>query len=174
MEYLPAILITAAIIIVIVAAMLLGWRNQHRRHASIPAPMPMPQDLEDSLFQAEGVYVATTTAGDWLGRIHAHDLGDKSNALLAVYPNGVGVWREGEENFFIPATDITAVDYSSGQTGKFVEKDGLIMVTWTLGAHKEEALAVQTGFRPRYSQDKKPLRDALAELMATTAKENNA
>ena len=38
------------------------------------------------LAAAEGQYVATTTAGDWLDRIAVHGLGIRTNAELSVHP----------------------------------------------------------------------------------------
>ncbi len=177
MDYLPAILITLGIIVVIVSAMLLGWRNQQRRHGGIAAPAAVPDEaaLGQPLLAVEGQYVSTTFAADPLTRVNAHTLGDRGNALIHVHPGGVAYYREGAENFFIPSGQLTGVRYGSGQSGKFVEKDGLVILDWQLGAAEQQPpLAVQTGFRPRYAAEKKPLRDALAELTASTTKENNA
>lgn len=177
MDYLPAILITLGIIVVIVAAMLWGWRNQQRRHGQIaqPAAVPAEADLGEPLLAVEGQYVSTTFAEDALTRVNAHTLGDRGNALIHVHPAGVVYYREGAQNFFIPSDQLTGVRYSSGQSGKFVEKDGLVTLDWLLGQPPQQTpLAVQTGFRPRYAAEKKPLRDALAELTASTTKENNA
>ena len=177
MEYLPAILLTLGIIVVIVAAMLFGWRNQQRRHGNFAPPVPVPdkETLGQPLLEVEGQYVSTALAHDALTRVNAHTLGDRGNALIQVYPTGVAWFREGAENFFIPTQQLTGVRYSSGQSGKFVEKDGLVTVDWLLGQPPQFVpLAVQTGFRPRYAAEKKPLRDALAELTASPTKENNA
>lgn len=172
MEYLQEILITLAILIVIIAASLWGWRNMHRRHSGIPAPASIPETLSEPSIQIEGTYVSTTQGQDWLARVHAHGLGNRSNAMVSIHPEGVAMWREGEENYFIPSADIEAVSYGSGQAGKFVEKDGLLLVNWSLG--DKEHMPVQTGFRTRYAADKKPLRDAIQQLTKTTTKENNA
>ncbi|MFC0581077.1 PH-like domain-containing protein [Micrococcoides hystricis] len=178
MEYVPAILITIGIIVVIIAAMLWGWRAQQRRHANTPIPPPVPAgtELGQAALAVEGQYVSTAFAHDLLTRVNAHSLGNKSLAVLEVYPGGLCYRRAGEDDLFIPASAITEVGYGSGQSGKFVEKDGLIMVTWTLGKHEgaEQTHLVTTGFRVRYAEEKKPLRQALEELMASTPKEKNA
>ena len=44
--------------------------------------------------------------------------------------------------------------------GKFVEKEGLVIVTWKLGT-----TAVDTGFRTRSAEEKTPLVSAITELL---------
>jgi hypothetical protein len=45
--------------------------------------------------------------------------------------------------------------------GKFVEKDGLLVVSWMLGSRE-----LDTGFRTRRAGDKAPLLTALQELIS--------
>lgn len=159
-QYTPAVLTTIAVIAVLVALVLLGWRNRLRRQAGIAAPPATPADPGAPLAEpSEGQYVCTTTAGDWLDRIAAHGLGIRTNATLSVHPAGVLLARHGATDVFIPAGSITNVQRASGMAGKFVEKDGLLVITWALGEK-----AVDTGFRPRYHQELPVLAEGIAAL----------
>ncbi|MBW4095861.1 MAG: hypothetical protein HIU81_11075, partial [Acidobacteria bacterium] len=104
----------------------------------------MPANLGNELFSAEGTYVATTTSGDWLDRVAVQQLGLRTRAVLLVFESGVLLNRDGVPDVFIPAESLTEIRTESGMAGKFVEKDGLIVIMWLLG---EQAL--DTGFRTR-------------------------
>jgi hypothetical protein len=45
--------------------------------------------------------------------------------------------------------------------GKFVEKDGLLILSWTLGTH-----ALDTGFRTRRAADKPAVLQQLQEMIS--------
>ena len=45
--------------------------------------------------------------------------------------------------------------------GKFVEKDGLLVLSWMLGSHE-----LDTGFRTRRAEDKTVLLNALQDLIS--------
>lgn len=166
-EYTPAVLLALAIIALLAALVLLGWRSRLRRQSDIAAPPPVPAETGVLLADpSEGQYVCTTSAGDWLDRIAAHQLGIRSNATLGIHPTGVLLARHGAADVFIPAASIAGVSRSSGMAGKFVEKDGLLVITWALGDK-----AVDTGFRPRYHQELPVLLAGIAAL-ATTGTDN--
>ncbi|MFJ6002355.1 hypothetical protein [Arthrobacter sp. NPDC092385] len=160
MEYLGAVAVTLAIIVVIVALMALGWRNRLRRQADVPAPPDEPAGLGPVLYEAEGQYVATTTAGDWLDRIAVHGLGLRGNAVVSVHASGVLITRTGARTVFIPRADLTSVQLAGGMAGKFVEKEGLVVITWLLGSER-----VDTGFRTRHAAHKAQLVAAVAALV---------
>ncbi|WP_434994153.1 hypothetical protein [Arthrobacter sp. Ld5] len=164
MEYLGWVVLTVAIIVVIVALMGLGWRNRLRRQADVPAPPEPPSDPGPVLYEAEGQYVATTTAGDWLDRIAVHGLGLRGNAVASVHRDGVLIARTGARTVFIPRADLTSVQLAGGMTGKFVEKEGLVILTWRLGTH-----GVDTGFRTRHAAHKAQLLAAASALVPTRA-----
>ena len=154
-------LITAVLIAVALGLIWLGWRNRLRRQSDIEPLPPGPAGLGEPLLTAEGQYVATTTAGDWLDRIAVHGLGIRTNAQLSVHPEGVLLDRSGAAPLFIPAAGLSALRQDSGMAGKFVEKDGLLVLTWMLGTHQ-----VDTGFRTRRAADKPALLQKLQELIS--------
>lgn len=154
-------LITAVIIAVVLLMIWAGWRNRLKRQADVEQLPEVPEAPGAALNTAEGQYVASTTAGDWLDRIAVHGLGIRTNATLAVYPHGVLFDRSGAPAVYIPAADLTAVRQDSGMAGKFVEKDGLLVLRWKLGTHE-----LDTGFRTRRAADKTTLFESLQQLIS--------
>lgn len=150
-----------AIIAVVFLLLGIGWRNRLRRQSDVEQLPAVPQELSLPLAAADGQYVATTTAGDWLDRIAVHGLGIRTNAELTVHPEGVLFERSGAGPLFIPAYRVTGVRQDSGMAGKFVEKDGLLVVSWTLGGRE-----LDTGFRTRRADDKPAVLEAFQELIS--------
>ena len=136
-----------------------GWRNRQHRQADL-APLPaVPADVRGT--RTEGVYVATTTAGDWMDRIAVHELGVRSTADLAVSEAGLIFHRQGAADVFIPAGRLTGVRTDRGIAGKVTaEASGLVVVTWT-----HDGRELDTGFRPRRKADTAPLTDSISTLI---------
>jgi hypothetical protein len=142
-----------------------GWRNRQSRQADL-APLPsVPVDLKGAKTlkgaRTEGVYVATTTAGDWMDRIAVHELGVRSNADLAVSEAGLVFHRQGAADVFIPADHLTGVRTDRGIAGKVTaEASGLVVVTWS-----HDGRDLDTGFRPRRKADSATLTDSISTLI---------
>ena len=151
----------AAIVLTLFAV---GWRGRRQRQADIPRPRPMPEDLDLPRFEADGQYVATTTAGDWLDRVAVYGMGVKSVATAAVFSEGLLFARKGAPDVWIPRADLRGVRLERGMAGKFVEKEGLVLVTWQLGPK-----SVDTGFRTRTADHKTPLVSAIKALLPESA-----
>ena len=153
-----------AIIVVVLAAMLRGWRSRQRRQADIPAPAAWQaerwQDEQNAprpdVQAVSGLYVGTATAGDWLDRIAVHGLGVRSRADLMVAPDGIGVRRIGASSFVIPQADVVGVRTDRGVAGTVRAKDSVIIITWRLGEHQ-----VDTGFRADDDAEHRTLLDGL-------------
>ena len=154
-----AMLAVAGVVFVLIAV---GWRNRLRRQSDVEQLPQVPAAPGEPTAAAEGQYVATTTAGDWLDRIAVHGLGIRTNATLEVYPHGVLYERSGAPALYIPAASLTDVRQDNGMAGKFVEKDGLLVIAWTHGSHE-----LDTGFRTRRAADKDVLYQALQELISS-------
>jgi hypothetical protein len=155
-------LVTTLPLIAIVLVLIgIGWRNRLRRQSDVEQLPAVPVELSLPLATAAGQYVATTTAGDWLDRIAVHGLGIRTNAELTIHPEGVLFERSGASPVFIPAARLTGVRQESGMAGKFVEKGGLLVVSWTLGSRE-----LDTGFRSRRADDKPVLLEAFQELIS--------
>ncbi|MFF1829432.1 hypothetical protein [Paenarthrobacter sp. NPDC058040] len=153
--------ITVALILAILAMIGLGWRNRLRRQADVERLPDVPPQLTPATVVAEGQYVATTTAGDWLDRIAVQGLGIRTNAELSIHAEGVLFDRPGASPVFIPLAAVTDVRRDAGMAGKFVEKDGLLVISWKLGARE-----LDTGFRSRQSADQQLLLETLQELIS--------
>jgi hypothetical protein len=153
-----------ALAVVLAALMWIGWRGRLKRQSGIPAPRPVPEAAGAERYRCSGQYVVTTTAGDWLDRVAVHGLGVRTDADAVVLEEGVAFDRSGAGAFFIPREDLQDVGLASGMAGKFVEKDGLVVVGWLLGE-----TAVETGFRPRYAEEKNALVAAIENVMGSAA-----
>ncbi|WP_427007472.1 hypothetical protein [Pseudarthrobacter sp. H2] len=154
-------LATLALVAVAFVLLTIGWRNRLRRQSDVDPLPEVPAELGAPLAAADGQYVASTTAGDWLDRIAVHHLGLRTNAGLSVHPEGALFERAGAGPVFIPAGRLTGVRLESGMAGKFVEKDGLLVLSWRLGARE-----LDTGFRTRHAEDKTLLLDTLQDLIS--------
>ncbi|WP_136610556.1 PH-like domain-containing protein [Sinomonas albida] len=157
----PAI-VMLVLALALVVLLWVGWRGRKRRQADVPEPQPVPADTGAERFRADGQYVTTTTAGDWLDRLAVHGLGLRTRADAAVYDGGVLFERAGSGPLWVPAGSIDEVRLESGMAGKFVERDGLVVLGWRLGDH-----AVDTAFRTRVPEDKTALKAAIEDLMSS-------
>ena len=171
-NYGPAIFVTLGIIVVLIGLMALGWRNRLKRQADVPAPPGAPADLGAVIATGEGTYITTTTAHDYLDRIAVHGLGIRTTAVLSVHESGVIFDRSGSDALFIPRESLRDVRLDSGMAGKFVEKDGLIVIEWNIGAHEGAADSaetnVDTGFRARYHEQQAELFAAIESILPRT------
>ena len=156
-----SLLFTLVLIGVALALIAVGWRNRLRRQSDVEPLPEVPAELGAPLAAADGQYVASTTAGDWLDRIAVHHLGIRTNARLSVHPEGVLFERAGAGPVFIPTGRLTGVRQESGMAGKFVEKDGLLVLSWMLGSHE-----LDTGYRTRRAEDKAVLLTTLQDLIS--------
>lgn len=156
-----SLLFTLVLIGVAVTLIAVGWRNRLRRQSDVEPLPEVPAGLGAPLAAADGQYVASTTAGDWLDRIAVHNLGIRTNARLSVHTEGVLFERAGAGPVFIPAGRLTGVRQESGMAGKFVEKDGLLVLSWMLGSHE-----LDTGYRTRRAEDKAVLLTTLQDLIS--------
>lgn len=83
-----------------------GWRGSMARGAGAVGTLPVVPDgaglgaaRTDAIV---GTYVSSTMAGDWLGRVVAHDLGVRSSATVQVFDAGVVIERRGAADVFVP------------------------------------------------------------------------
>ena len=162
-----SLLLTLVLIGAALALIWLGWRNRLRRQAGVDPLPEIPAHLGAAVAVADGQYVASTTAGDWLDRIAVHNLGIRTNAELSVHPEGVLFDRAGAGPVFIPAASLTGVRQESGMAGKFVEKDGLLVLSWMLGSRE-----LDSGFRTRHADDKTSLLNAVQDLIPAAPQAN--
>jgi hypothetical protein len=138
-----------------------GWRNRKARQGDVPALPELPADLgADVIPPVGGVYVSSTTAGDWLDRIAVRDLGVRSPAVVHVTRAGVSFDRTGASDVFVPAAYLRGVRREKGMAGKFLTGAGLVVVTWEHGDRM-----LDTGFRPDRARDSGALVAAIDDLV---------
>lgn len=152
------------LVIVVVAAIALGvlgmrrgWRNRAARQAWLGELPAVPElACEHPL---AGLYVATTTAGDWLDRIAVHGLGNRCRAQLCLMPDGALLRREGEADLWLDRDAIRDVRLDRGLAQKVFEAGGVIVITWQLGS-----ALLDTGFRADDPQEHVAAARELASL----------
>jgi hypothetical protein len=112
-----------------------GWRQRGRRQsglASLPAVPNAPGDVITPALT--GLYVSSTTAGNWQDRIVAQGLGVRAPAIVRLTEDGVLVDREGADPIFVPVKDLVEVTTAPGIAGKVMgEADGILIIRWRLG-----------------------------------------
>jgi hypothetical protein len=126
----------------------LMWRAWHRRaerQSDLPELPAIPAEPGTALAELSGRYYASTTAGDWLDRIVAHDLGTRSLADLTLTEQGLVVRRPAATDFFIPAPALRGARLDQGIAGKVVPEGGLLVVTWSHGTR-----LIDSGFRSEH------------------------
>lgn len=146
--------------LIIFALMAKGWRNKLKRQRSLASLPEAPAELGTPLISVPGQYVVTTTTGDWLDRVAVHNLGIRTPGVVHLHAGGVVIERKGAQDIFIAQHALTQVDTQAGMAGKFVERDGLVVISWNL-----DDTEVDTGFRTTEAGAKRPLIEALQALL---------
>ncbi|MFI5608121.1 transporter [Amycolatopsis sp. NPDC051903] len=123
--------------------MWVGWRRKARSQSAQVAPFPqLPAEPGEVLLESAGLYVSTTTAGNWQDRIVTRGAGLRTGAVWRLHPGGIAIERGGAPDFWIPREAVTGVRRDSRIAGKVMGTDALLVITWQL-AGKE----LDTGFR---------------------------
>ncbi|OAV60913.1 PH-like domain-containing protein [Enteractinococcus helveticum] len=153
--------LTSAIVVLMILGIIFGRRNRTKRQQYVPIPHEVPAALLEKQPQTavEGTYVSTVLGQELLERVTAHRLGNPAEAQIEVHHDGVALLRAGEPNIFIPTADLVTVSTVSGIAGKFVEKDGILAITWNLGD-----VEVTTGLRIESITAHQQLLTALEQL----------
>ncbi|MEV0952564.1 hypothetical protein [Promicromonospora sp. NPDC050249] len=169
------LLVLLAVFLVLYVTLIGRRRLAQRTTTLVPRPPAVPGVDQTGADQTgpvrfgplEAVYVSTTLHGDWLARVGAHGLGDRSNALVSVHDGGVLVEREGADDLWVPVHTIRSTSLAPGMAGKYVGADGLVVLTWAVPEADDVAAAlVDTGLRTRRAEDRGALVDAVRHLLA--------
>ena len=167
-----SVAILAVVCVLALVAMRAGWRHRARRSAVAVPELPASPADDAALgtprtASLAATYVSSTTAGDWLDRVVAHDLGVRSRAVVRVFDAGVRIERTGARDLFVPAAALRGVRTAAGMAGKFVGRDGLVVITWQVPGTGVTAL--DTGLRLRRGADRTPLIEAVGALVTETS-----
>ena len=142
-------LIFAAVLVVLSAILislsLRGGRRRAARQLQIVGQLPgLPDTVGPAVIPGiRGLYVGSTIAPSWQDRIAVGDLGFRTKAVLARYPEGIMVQRSGGQPIWIPAESITAIRTERGIAGKALTHEGILAIRWVLPSGTE----IDTGFR---------------------------
>ena len=156
--------------IALLALVLVGRRRLAGRSVGVvPAPPAVPGAGDRgavALGPLDALYVSSTLAGDWLARVGAHGLGDRSRAVVTVHDGGLHVVRTGAPELWVPAAAVEGAALTPGMAGKFVGKEAIVVVSWTVPAEPvpaadgsvaeaapAEAVRLDTGLMPRRDDD---------------------
>jgi len=126
--------IVIAFLVLLLTLMLFGWRRRQKSQAGFPRPRAVPADLGSPLLVADAFYVATTLAQQPLERITVAGLGYRARAVVSVAERGLSLSIPGQEAIFIPAEDIVALEHATWTIDRVVERDGMVLVRWSIGA----------------------------------------
>jgi hypothetical protein len=187
MKILAVALLVALAIFLVLYVTLIGRRRLAQRTTTlVPVPPAVPGAVSGGAGAGgpdgvgpvrfgplEAVYVSTTLHGDWLARVGAHGLGDRSSALVSVHDAGPGhdggvlIERDGADDLWVPVNAIRSAGLAPGMAGKYVGADGLVVLTWAVPeADGVAAALVDTGLRTRRAEDRGGLVDAVRYLLA--------
>ncbi|MFD6447702.1 hypothetical protein ACFWEJ_21550 [Promicromonospora sp. NPDC060204] len=169
-----AVLAALAVFLVLYVTLIGRRRLAQRTTTVVPVPPSPPADSPGAVRfgPVEAIYVSTTLHGDWLARVGAHGLGDRSHAVVTVHGGGAGqagvlVERDGTDDLWLPVSAIRSAGLAPGMAGKYVGADGLVVLTWAVPeADGVPAALVDTGLRPRRPEDRGGLVDAVRHLLA--------
>ena len=123
--------LAVGMVAVIVLLVYLSNRSVRRAQEQV---IPKPADSLNVLHPHAAYYVSTVFADKALTRVWAHGLGGRGRAFIAITPEGISVSRQGETGFLIPTASLTGVSRASATIDKAVERDGLLVLLWTLGS----------------------------------------
>lgn len=142
-----------------------GWLWRRTRQSGLPELPVTPRQRTETLLELEGRYHGTTTAGNWLDRIVAHRLGERSLVELTLSAEGLDVVRPASQSFFVPVAALRGARTDRGIAGKVVPEGGLLVVTWEHGGQE-----LDTGFRGDHPAEHENWVTAIEVLLRAHAK----
>lgn len=115
--------------------MWVGWKHRAQRQSGLPELPAPPNTLGEVLTPPlSGLYVSSTSAGNWQDRIVVRGLGVQAPALVRLTEDGVLIDREGADPIFVPVEDLVEVTTAPGIAGKVMgQADGILIIRWRLG-----------------------------------------
>ena len=159
-----AVALLALLLVAAYFGMWRGWRRRASSQAELPALRGQLGAAPVLAGPVEGVYLGTTSAGDWLDRVVAHTLGRRSPASVTVTTAGVIVDRTPERRLDIPVSALREVRTDRAGAHRAGRTEQLLVLTWAHGGRR-----LETVVRPRRHTDLEPLKAAASRLVADEA-----
>ncbi|WP_018686183.1 hypothetical protein [Actinokineospora enzanensis] len=167
-------LLFAALLVLLVLLMWVGYRNRARRQAKVLPPLPTAPEavvtavregtVASLLPPSTGVYASTVTGASWQDRVAVGDVGFRADATAHLLPDGLLFDRVGARPVWIPAGSVRAARTEAGIAGKVLGGDGLLVVRWEVDGQEFD-----TGFR---ADDKDDYRTWVPALRALSPDQN--
>ena len=142
-----------------------GWQWRRTIQSGLPELPVAPKHTTETILDLEGRYLGTTSAGNWLDRIVAHHLGDRSLAELTLSAEGLKVVRPASADFFVPVAALRGARTDQRLAGKVVPEGGLLVITWEHGG-----TLLDSGFRSDHPAEHENWVIAVEVLMRAHAK----
>ncbi|MEB3984178.1 transporter [Mycobacterium sp. 663a-19] len=147
-------LIFAAVLVVVIAVviqlMMRSWRRRAQRQEQVIGELPdMPDRVGTASVTTRGLYCGCSVAPAWNERVTAGDLGYRSKAVLARYPEGILLERVRAKPIWIPRDSVVAIRMERGIAGKVVARIGILVIRWRLPSGVE----IDTGFRANHRDE---------------------
>lgn len=139
-----------------------GWRRRAASQSDITAPPESLSSHSDVFATAEGTFVGTSRATDWLDRIVVHDLGVPSRATIEIGTDGVQFLRDGARDLAIAREHLLAARVDRAVGADVV--DAAVVLTWQWHSDR-----LDTGFRPREGSAMPQLMAALGRITEVTS-----
>jgi hypothetical protein len=150
-----------AVVVIVLALAIVGWRRRVRRDASSGGGYSTPGTLSAPTAEQPVLYVATTKAGQHLERLALPRLSFRGNATVTVRPEGITLAVSGEQAVFVPAAVISGVGAASVAIDRAVERDGLLRLGWTTSG----GTAADSYFRVVDPADRDRLSAAITDIV---------
>lgn len=122
-------LIIAGVAVLILLAMVVGWRRRLRRDAGLTAPLGVPEHAVVTA-RHEVLYVATTRHDEPLERVAVHPLTYRARGELVLTDRGVVLSLDGAPTVFIASSRLVAADRATVTIDRVVEPNGLVRLVW--------------------------------------------
>jgi hypothetical protein len=158
-----AVLVMIGVALLILLAMLWGWRRRRHRDAGLQAPVgDIPADAR-AIATAGGLYVATTVHDKPLDRLSIRPLSFRSRLTVTVTTAGVALDLPGAARVFLPTERLRGVGRATWAIDRVVEEGGLPFISWAVTAD----VTADTYFRVQ-DADPAEVLDAVAQLLPHT------
>ncbi|TFC57198.1 hypothetical protein [Cryobacterium sp. TMB1-7] len=167
-----ATIITALVLLAVLALMLRSWRRRTKRDAALPAGYPQPADRGRELASAAALYVATTPRDTPLERLNIPGLGFRARGGVTVTEKGVLIELAGSPALFIPADAVQLVADATVAIDRVVEPGGLLLLGWRLNSvgvdttDPDTPTGVDSYFRFSDPVDRRAITEAIRSITA--------
>ena len=154
-----ATLVIAAVTALLFVAAWLAWRSRTRRDAGLAPVHEVPAGLGAPRAASRVLYVATTRHDEPLERLAIAGLAFRAHGVISVHETGAVLSLDGAADVWIPASDLVSARPATVAIDKAVEKDGLLELSWHIGA-----TIVDSYFRVQEPEKSGSLYDAIDSI----------